>query len=45
MPQDAIEQYKSDMGFKLLSEGKVIDRFKTTFIAPDHYNFIASINN
>ncbi|MEJ5963637.1 cytochrome c oxidase accessory protein CcoG [Pedobacter immunditicola] len=34
MPQNAIEQYKSDMSFKLISDGKVIDRFKTTFIAP-----------
>lgn len=34
MPQNTIEQYKSDMDFKLVSEGKVIDRFSTTFIAP-----------
>ncbi len=34
MPQSAIEQYKTNIGFKLISDGKVIDRFKTTFIAP-----------
>ena len=34
MPQDAIKQYKTDIGFKLIADGKVIDRFKTTFIAP-----------
>ncbi|MGN7204311.1 cytochrome c oxidase accessory protein CcoG [Pedobacter sp. SAFR-022] len=34
MPQDAVKQFKTEMKFKLLSEGKVIDRFKTTFIAP-----------
>jgi cytochrome c oxidase accessory protein FixG len=34
MPQDAIKQFKTEMKFKLLSNGKVIDRFKTTFIAP-----------
>jgi cytochrome c oxidase accessory protein FixG len=34
MPQNAIKKYKSDLNFKLLSDGKVIDRFKTTFIAP-----------
>ena len=32
--QSDIKKYKSDIGFKLLSGGKVIDRFKTTFIAP-----------
>lgn len=34
MPQDAVKQFKTEMKFKLLSNGKVIDRFKTTFIAP-----------
>ena len=34
MPQDAVKQFKSEISFKLVSEGKVIDRFKTTFIAP-----------
>lgn len=34
MPQDAIKQFKTEMKFKLLSNGKIIDRFKTTFIAP-----------
>ncbi len=34
MPQNAIKQYKSEMNFKLVSEGKVIERFSTTFIAP-----------
>ena len=34
MPQDAVRQFKTEMKFKLLSDGKVIDRFKTTFIAP-----------
>lgn len=34
LPQKSIIQYKSEIGFKLLSEGKEIDHFKTTFIAP-----------
>jgi len=34
MPQNVIENYKSNISFKLISDGKVIDRFKTTFIAP-----------
>lgn len=34
LPQNSIRQYKTEIGFRLLSEGKVIDRFKTTFIAP-----------
>ena len=34
LPQDAVKQFKTEMKFKLLSDGKVIDRFKTTFIAP-----------
>ncbi|MET3113741.1 cytochrome c oxidase accessory protein FixG [Pedobacter sp. CG_S7] len=34
MPQNVIKKYKSDLGFKLISGGKVIDHFTTTFIAP-----------
>lgn len=34
LPQRSIQQYKSDIGFKLLSDGKEIDHFETTFIAP-----------
>lgn len=34
IPQKSIKQYKSDISFKLISGGKVIDRFTTTFIAP-----------
>ncbi|WP_432713394.1 cytochrome c oxidase accessory protein CcoG [Pedobacter sp.] len=34
MPQQGIKKYKSDIGFKLLSAGKVIEHFNTTFIAP-----------
>lgn len=35
LPQKEIDQYKSEMVFKLVSaEGKVLDRFETTFIAP-----------
>jgi cytochrome c oxidase accessory protein FixG len=34
MPQDAVKKFKTEMKFKLLSNGRVIDRFKTTFIAP-----------
>jgi cytochrome c oxidase accessory protein FixG len=34
MPQKSVQQYKSYVSFKLLSAGKVIDRFETTFIAP-----------
>lgn len=34
MPQEAVKQFKSEINFKLISEGKVIDKFKTTFIAP-----------
>lgn len=33
-PQSSIKKYKSEIGFKLMSEGKVIDRFETSFIAP-----------
>eukprot|EP01132_Coremiostelium_polycephalum_P013853 gene13853-16850_t len=34
LPQKSIKQYKTEIGFKLISEGKVIDRFTSTFIAP-----------
>jgi len=34
MPQQHIKQYKTEISFKLLSKGKVVDRFTTTFIAP-----------
>jgi cytochrome c oxidase accessory protein FixG len=34
MPQSAIKKFKTEIKFKLLSEGKVLDKFKTTFIAP-----------
>lgn len=34
LPQNSIRQYKTEISFKLISEGKVIDRFQTTFIAP-----------
>lgn len=34
MPQNAIKKYKSEINFKLVSDGKVIERFSTTFIAP-----------
>jgi len=34
MPQQHIKQYKTEIGFKILSKGKVVDRFTTTFIAP-----------
>jgi len=34
MPQQQIKQYKTEISFKLLSKGKVVDRFTTTFIAP-----------
>ena len=34
MPQQAIQQYKSKIGFKLISDGKEVDHFETTFIAP-----------
>ena len=34
MPQQQIKQYKTEISFKLLSKGKVVDRFNTTFIAP-----------
>lgn len=33
-PQQSVTKYKTDISFKLLSGGKVIDRFSTTFIAP-----------
>ena len=34
MPQRKLKTYKSDIGFKLVSDGKVVDTFETTFIAP-----------
>jgi cytochrome c oxidase accessory protein FixG len=34
MPQNTISTYKSTIGFKLVSDGKVLDKFETTFIAP-----------
>jgi len=34
MPQQVIQQYKSKIGFKLISDGKEVDHFETTFIAP-----------
>ncbi|WP_214226233.1 cytochrome c oxidase accessory protein CcoG [Pedobacter sp. B4-66] len=36
MPQKNIKQYKTKIGFKLLSNNKVVDRFETTFIAPSN---------
>lgn len=36
LPQQSVRQYKSIIGFKLMSEGKEIDHFKTTFIAPEN---------
>jgi cytochrome c oxidase accessory protein FixG len=34
LPQSEITKYKSEIKFKLEANGKVIDRFETTFIAP-----------
>lgn len=34
LPQGRLKKYKSDISFKLVSGGKVLDRFETTFIAP-----------
>lgn len=34
LPQKEIKSYKTLIGFKLVSNGKVIDKFETTFIAP-----------
>jgi cytochrome c oxidase accessory protein FixG len=34
LPQANIEKYKTAVGFRILSKGKVLDRFETTFIAP-----------
>lgn len=34
MPQKSIKEYKSFVSFKLMSRGKAIDHFETTFIAP-----------
>jgi cytochrome c oxidase accessory protein FixG len=34
LPQKGITKYKTSVGFHILSEGKVLDQFETTFIAP-----------
>ncbi|MEJ7558947.1 MAG: cytochrome c oxidase accessory protein CcoG [Pedobacter sp.] len=34
LPQTGIAKYKTSVGFRILSNGKVLDRFETTFIAP-----------
>ena len=34
LPQSSIRQYKSAIGFRLLSAGKQLDHIETTFIAP-----------
>ncbi|WP_432708641.1 cytochrome c oxidase accessory protein CcoG [Pedobacter sp.] len=34
MPQQHIKKYKTEISFRLVSGGKIIDRFNTTFIAP-----------
>lgn len=34
LPQKEIRRYKTEIGFKLLSGEKILDRFETTFIAP-----------
>jgi cytochrome c oxidase accessory protein FixG len=34
LPQNAINNYKSTISFSIVSNGKVLDRFETTFIAP-----------
>ncbi|WEK17513.1 MAG: cytochrome c oxidase accessory protein CcoG [Candidatus Pedobacter colombiensis] len=34
LPQNEISTYKSEIGFKLVADGKLVDHFKTTFIAP-----------
>ncbi|MHA4895610.1 cytochrome c oxidase accessory protein CcoG [Pedobacter sp. PWIIR3] len=34
LPLEAIHQYKTEIGFKIISAGKSIERFETTFIAP-----------
>jgi cytochrome c oxidase accessory protein FixG len=34
LPQSEISTYKSALKFKLVADGKTIDRFETTFIAP-----------
>jgi cytochrome c oxidase accessory protein FixG len=34
LPQRSVGQYKSNIGFKLISGGKETDHFETTFIAP-----------
>lgn len=34
VPKGAMKKYKSELSFKLISAGKVIERFETTFISP-----------
>jgi len=34
MPLKEVKKFKSEIRFNLMSQGKVIDKFKTTFIAP-----------
>jgi cytochrome c oxidase accessory protein FixG len=34
MPLEDVKKFKSEIKFKLISKGKVIDKFNTTFIAP-----------
>jgi hypothetical protein len=34
LPQTSIAKYKTTVSFRILSNGKVLDRFETTFIAP-----------
>ncbi len=34
MPQAGISRYKTMIGFKMISGGKILDHFETTFIAP-----------
>ena len=33
-PQKSVSKYKSEIGIEIWSEGKLIDRIKTNFIAP-----------
>ncbi|MNX64879.1 Ubp3 associated protein Bre5 [compost metagenome] len=34
LPQNEINTYKSEIGFKLVADDKIVDHFETTFIAP-----------
>jgi cytochrome c oxidase accessory protein FixG len=34
LPQNAIDNYKSTISFRIISNNRVLDRFETTFIAP-----------